>query len=71
MTADTRVLAKTAAYVNRDLPKVPRKNQYHVIVTADGSIYSEWQIRVVCEMLCCRPAWIVGCNGATGGMDKT
>ena len=47
MIVDTRLLADTADYVNPDLPTVSPKKQYHVIVTADGSLYTEWQLRVV------------------------
>ena len=47
---DTRQLAATADYVNPDLPEVPQKKQYHVILPCDGRIYHEWQARVVC---CC------------------
>ncbi|WPT12924.1 Hydroxyproline O-arabinosyltransferase PLENTY [Picochlorum sp. SENEW3] len=43
---DTRQLAATADYVNKDLPEVSPKKQYHVILPCDGRIYHEWQARV-------------------------
>lgn len=38
--------------MNKDLPEVSPKKQYHVILPCDGRIYHEWQARVVrcCEL---------------------